>query len=70
MLTDFGRTLVSRVQIRRHNGQNAYGLWIALDDAEDLLFVFDAIADEIAEHDEDEGQVEIGGCRYLYRRRD
>ena len=71
--------IVETTEVRRHNGQCAYGDWIALSDAP--ASVQEAIADEIAEamsrdmrrepeqaNTDDAGSVEFGGDRYVYRR--
>jgi hypothetical protein len=57
------------VEIRQHNGQCAYGPWMATDDDGVPSWVDDLIADEIAENDAHAGQVEQGGSIWIWRKR-
>lgn len=58
------------VEVRRHNGQCAYGQWLDIDDENVPAWVDALVADEIAENDEDEGRIEQGGEIWLWRRGD
>lgn len=79
MLTDISGT----TEVRRHNGQCAYGPWVLLADLPaEMAHVAEAISDEVVEascrdmrheshadgNTDDSGSVTIGGQRWLYRR--
>ena len=68
------------LEIRRHNGQCAYGQWLTVDEVSSRDVV-DAIVDEIVEctcrdnrrepgngNNESKGRVVVGGEIFLYRR--
>ena len=72
--------IVNSTEVRRHNGQCEYGLWMPLD--EQTEGVIDAVADEVLEarcrdcrreehedgNTDDAGRVTIGGQIWVYRR--
>jgi hypothetical protein len=71
-------TIIRRTEIRRHNGQCAFGAWISLEDADHETR--EAIADEILEcacrdmrresgngNTEYEGRVCVNGQIWLYQ---
>lgn len=60
----------SGVEVRRHNGQCAYGQWLDIDDEEVPSWVDALVADQIVEEDLDEGRVEQGGSIWLWRKGD
>lgn len=63
----------ANVEVRRHNGQCEYGPWLPTtgDDEHDVPeWVGAMIADEIAENDADEGWVEQGGSKWVWRKGD
>ena len=74
----FATTITDTTEIRRHNGQNPYGPWLPLCDAD--IWIRDAIVDEIIEcttndmrhapgaNTDDRGKLTIGGEIWIYRR--
>jgi hypothetical protein len=67
----FAEQLISRVEVRRHNGQCEYGPWLRLAESDDMdvpAWVGDMIADEIAENDADDGRVEQAGSIWVWRK--
>lgn len=55
------------IAIRLHNGQNAYGAWIDGDALhQDYGRVEAAVRDVIAEDGVDEGDIEVGGQKYIW----
>jgi hypothetical protein len=59
----------SKIEVRRHNGQCPYGLWMQATNEDVPNWVAEQAADEIAENDTDEGQVERGGSIWLFRKK-
>lgn len=76
----YAEQIEKSVEIRRHNGQCAYGPWMTADEMTSRDVV-EAIVDEIMEctcrdnrgerspnnNTEDSGRVEVGGEIFLYR---
>ena len=74
--------IVETTEVRRHNGQCAYGECLDLSDEEVPEHVREAVTDEVAEaicrdmrrephpagNTDDAGRVEVGGVVWLYRR--
>jgi len=72
--------IINSTEVRRHNGQCEYGLWMPLD--EQTGDVIDAVVDEVLEarcrdcrreehedgNTDDAGRVTIGGQIWVYRR--
>lgn len=71
--------IVRSTEVRRHNGQCEFGVWMPLEDQSDD--VIDVVVDEVLEalcrdcrreehsgNDEDGGRVTVGGQAWVYRR--
>ena len=61
-------TFAQTVQVKCHNGQNSYGLWMSATDESVPCWVISMIDDEICENDADSGQVEQGGSIWMWRK--
>lgn len=72
--------IIDTAEVRRHNGQCAYGEWLDLSDEDVPAAVREAVADEIAEamcrdmrrephagNTDEAGRVNVGGMIWLYR---
>lgn len=64
----FAEQLIENVEVRRHNGQCAYGPWMAATSEDVPGWVGEMVADEIAENGGDEGRIEDGGSIWLWRK--
>jgi len=73
--------IIDTTEVRRHNGQCAYGEWLDLSDEDVPAAVREAVADEIAEamcrdmrraapagNTDAAGRVNVGGIIWIYRR--
>lgn len=56
------------VNVRQHNGQCGYGLWMSIDDPEVPAWVGSLIADDIAENGNVQGRVSQGGSTWTWRK--
>ena len=73
--------IIDTTEVRRHNGQCAYGEWLDRSDEDVPAAVREAVADEVVEamcrdmrrepssgNTDDAGRVNVGGMIWLYRR--
>lgn len=79
---DTVQQIVSTTEVRRHNGQCAYGDWLDLGDEAVPGYVRDEVADEIVEamlrdvrrephvggNTDEGGRINVGGEIWIYRR--
>jgi len=62
------KELTQNVRVRRHNGQCAFGDWLAVSDAAVPEWVGEWIADEIAENDAGSGRVDRAGSIWIWEK--
>jgi hypothetical protein len=61
------RAVWEGIEVRRNNGRCGYGLWKPAGHGDVPHWVWEYVADEIAENGIDAGQVERGGSRWDWR---
>lgn len=60
--------IIASIEVRRHNGQRAYGEWEPLREAP--FEVREEVVCCVFEMSEDAGTVEVGGQKWVFRRID